>query len=118
MEGLFRLSSTLPSSSLAALFRNSHLSVLLRRPATPSSSSGVEGPPLFTLVTDESFVGESEVVWESLEDVEGGASEFFDGALRRSAVRGGDWVRRGATRGRSERDDVERYEQAQPVGDE
>lgn len=34
------------------------------------------------------------MVWESLEDVEGGASEFYDGALRRSAPRGGDWVRR------------------------
>lgn len=33
-------------------------------------------------------------MWESLEDVEGGASEFYDGALSRSAVRGGDWVRR------------------------
>ncbi|KAL8280292.1 hypothetical protein RQP46_007209 [Phenoliferia psychrophenolica] len=82
-HGLFLLSSHLAPSSLSALFRNSHLSVIYRRPSLPPSSSA-PGPELFTLVTDSAFTGgEQPIVWESLEDVEGGASEFFDGALRR-----------------------------------
>ena len=105
-HGLFLLSSHLPSSSLSALFRNSHLSVLYRAPALGSR------PTLFTLVTDSTFVGEREVVWESLEDVEGSAGEFWDGGLRRARVRGGDWVGRerdeGAVRERREEEQVAR----------
>ncbi|GAA5948773.1 hypothetical protein JCM21900_005292 [Sporobolomyces salmonicolor] len=97
--GLFTLSSTpslLPPSGLAALFRNSHLSVLYRRPSSPSSTFNAAashgGPELFTLVTDSSFAGEEEVVWESLEDTDGSGSEFYTAALRRSRTRGGDWA--------------------------
>ncbi|CEQ42194.1 SPOSA6832_03975 [Sporobolomyces salmonicolor] len=81
--GLFTLSSTpslLPPSGLAALFRNSHLSVLYRRPSSPSSTFNTAashgGPELFTLVTDSSFAGEEEVVWESLEDTDGSGSDL------------------------------------------
>ncbi|KAK4703028.1 ubiquitin carboxyl-terminal hydrolase MINDY-1/2, partial [Phenoliferia sp. Uapishka_3] len=92
-HGLFLLSSHLPPSSLSALFRNSHLSVIYRRPLLPPGSP--PGPELFTLVSDSSFTSsEQSIVWESLEDVEGGASEFFDGALKRIEFRGGDWVGR------------------------
>ncbi|GAA5910122.1 hypothetical protein JCM5296_001964 [Sporobolomyces johnsonii] len=97
--GLFALSSTpslLPPSGLAALFRNSHLSVLYRRPSSPSSTPSTAashgGPELFTLVTDSSFAGEEEVVWESLEDTDGSGSEFYTAGLRRSRTRGGDWA--------------------------
>jgi hypothetical protein len=105
--GLFLLSSHLAPSSLSALFRNSHLSVLFRRPSTPTSTStptggSDAGPALFTLVTDASFADEPEVVWESLEDVDGGSSEFYDGTLRRSSTRGGDWVAREGTTRRQE----------------
>ncbi|KAM0755098.1 hypothetical protein T439DRAFT_345789 [Meredithblackwellia eburnea MCA 4105] len=122
-HGLFLLSSHLAPNSLSALFRNSHLSVIYRRPVLPPSASS--GPELFTLVTDSSFAGERGIVWESLEDVEGGASEFFDGALRRSQVRGGDWVGRGTggrrggeegERRRMERDDREMEQVARMAG--
>ncbi|GAA5995876.1 hypothetical protein JCM11641_004300 [Rhodosporidiobolus odoratus] len=96
--GLFSLSSSplLPPSGLAALFRNSHLSVLYRRPTLPPSASSdavpTSHPELFTLVTDAAFAAESEIVWESLEDVDGGASEFYDAGLRKASTRGGDFV--------------------------
>lgn len=51
-------------------------------------------------MTDESFANEPGVVWESLEDVEGGLADFYDGALRRTGVRGGDYV----SGGRQQRD--------------
>ncbi|TNY20148.1 hypothetical protein DMC30DRAFT_332814, partial [Rhodotorula diobovata] len=91
LSALCTTSSLLPPSGLAALFRNSHLSVIYRRPTLPSFVTGA-GPELFTLVTDSAFVGEAGIVWESLEDVDGSECAFFDGALRRSSVRGGDWV--------------------------
>ncbi|GAA5984961.1 hypothetical protein JCM5350_000079 [Sporobolomyces pararoseus] len=97
--GLFALSSTpslLPPSGLAALFRNSHLSVIYRRPRTPTPHStplqSPPGPELFTLVTDSSFAAEEEIVWESIEDVDGSASEFFTAGLSRSHARGGDFA--------------------------
>ena len=47
---------------------------------------------MFTLVTDSSFAGEEQVVWESIEDVDGSASEFFTAGLSRSHARGGDFA--------------------------
>lgn len=134
--GLFQLVSGLAPDSLTAFFRNSHLSVLYRRPiispAPPAplhpplppppeqidpdyshetmlevhaisqslaqaeleshsqhtsneDESGV--PKLFSLVTDMSFLNERHIVWESLEDVEGGMSEFYDWNLTRSRLK-------------------------------
>ncbi|GAA5859372.1 hypothetical protein JCM8547_002004 [Rhodosporidiobolus lusitaniae] len=118
--GLFALSSTplLPPSGLAALFRNSHLSVLFRRPSLPSGSSST-APELFTLVTDASFKDEGEVVWESLGDVDGSASEFWDAGLRRARMRGGDWVGGGGRRRvrDGEGEGRERVEMAEAGGD-
>ncbi|BGO98022.1 Ubiquitin carboxyl-terminal hydrolase MIY1 [Rhodotorula toruloides] len=105
LSALCQSPSLLPPSGLAALFRNSHLSVLYRRPTVPSTptSPAIEGPELFTLVTDAAFAAEEGILWESLGDTNGEASEFCDAALRRSSVRGGDWVG-GRSRGqRSER---------------
>ncbi|GAA5834794.1 hypothetical protein JCM9279_007108 [Rhodotorula babjevae] len=106
--------SLLPPSGLAALFRNSHLSVLYRRPTLPSTSSSAAagpGPELFTLVTDAAFAREEGIVWESLEDVDGAECAFFDAALRRSSVRGGDWVGSGGSGGgRASRDERVRQE--------
>ncbi|GEM12630.1 DUF544 family protein [Rhodotorula toruloides] len=106
LSALCQTPSLLPPSGLAALFRNSHLSVLYRRPSVPStpSSSAFEGPELFTLVTDAAFAAEEGIVWESLVDTNGEASEFYDAALTRSSVRGGDWVGSGG-RGRREREE-------------
>lgn len=123
--GLFSLSSTLDPGTLAALLRNSHLSVLYRplpppspsaAPSQPSvlppppgqidpsydhathlaslslspphsSTSSDPLPPLLMLATDAAFTNEEEVVWESLVDVDGGASEFFNGRMERSQAR-------------------------------
>ncbi|GJN87107.1 hypothetical protein Rhopal_000052-T1 [Rhodotorula paludigena] len=76
LSALCTTPSLLPPSGLAALFRNSHLSVLYRRPTVPSSALSAsqlaqEGPELFTLVTDSAFAAEEDIVWESLEDVDG-----------------------------------------------
>ena len=104
-HGLFLLSSLLPRGSLSALFRNSHLSVIYRRPFP-----GQGQPELFTLVTDSSFTGDEGIVWESLEDVEGGLSEFFDAALSRRG--GGDWVGR-----RPRRNEEPRRDEQEPIDD-
>ncbi|GAA6040695.1 hypothetical protein JCM8097_000879 [Rhodosporidiobolus ruineniae] len=106
--GLFALTQSplLPPSGLAALFRNSHLSVLYRRPSVPSSTP-VSSPELFTLVTDSTFAHEPAVVWESLGDVDGSASEFWDARLRRVRARG-DWVANAGPPGAGERDERER----------
>ena len=136
LASLCQSPSLLPPAGLAALFRNSHLSVLFRRPLLPppspppppprpspstaaeqfqSSSSAPPvrvinnpqaaaaapiGPELFTLVTDSSLVHEGDLVWESLGDVDGGGSEFYDARLRRARMRvkGGDWVGRARVR--------------------
>lgn len=64
----------------------------------PSASTSFVAPELFTLVTDATFAKEGRIVWESLEDVDGSASDFFDGGLARSTggggIAGGDYVGR------------------------
>jgi len=47
---------------------------------------------LYSLVTDFVFLHEPTVVWERLEDVEGGASTFVDSDFRPSAPAGGDFA--------------------------
>lgn len=83
--GLFTLASTLADGALVALFRNSHLSVLYK-------SSDPQDSALYTLVTDYVFLHESSVVWERIEDVEGGASTFVDSDFVRASPAGGDYA--------------------------
>jgi len=83
-HGLFSLLSIEPG--LYAFIRNSHLSVLLRYTGPDSESS------LWTLVTDSNFSREPEVVWESLEDVDGSSSRFVNGDLVFSSTAGGDFA--------------------------
>ncbi|KAI0069801.1 DUF544-domain-containing protein [Panus rudis PR-1116 ss-1] len=83
--GLFTLASTLQPGSLAALFRNSHLSVLYKSPDPEDSA-------LYSLVTDHVFLHEPSVVWERIEDVDGSASTFVDSDFRRSTPAGGDYA--------------------------
>ncbi|KZS92416.1 hypothetical protein SISNIDRAFT_486451 [Sistotremastrum niveocremeum HHB9708] len=85
-HGLFQLSSELRPGELVALFRNSHLSVLHK----PAFGDG----GLYTLVTDHVFAHESSIVWEKLDDIEGG-SQFVDADLKPSVPVGGDYA--GAT---------------------
>jgi hypothetical protein len=111
--GLFSLSADLPPGSLSALFRNSHLSVLYRRPDDAESQQ--TSATLFTLVTDNGFVHEPSVVWESLEDVDGSESSFLDANLRKARFGlGGDWARSSAPRGTEQ----ERMTTTTTTGDE
>ncbi|KAF8510778.1 hypothetical protein JB92DRAFT_426292 [Gautieria morchelliformis] len=88
--GLFQLASTdLEPGALVALFRGSHLSVLYK-------SADPERPGLYTLVTDQIFAQEPSVVWERLEDVEGGASTFVDSDFVKASPAGGDFAGRSA----------------------
>ncbi|KAH7907206.1 hypothetical protein BJ138DRAFT_525164 [Hygrophoropsis aurantiaca] len=115
-HGLFRLASLVQPGSLIALFRNSHLSVLYKpRPADASANSNsnsniastsasasntpagngndhTDPPPLLSLVTDQIFLREPSVVWERLEDVDGGWSTFVDSEFRKSEPVGGDFA--------------------------
>ncbi|KAJ1021849.1 hypothetical protein NDA16_003612 [Ustilago loliicola] len=102
-HGLFVLAQELSAGQPVALFRNSHLSVLYKRlpregvDAATGEASGAGAPPtLFTLATDSSFLLEDEIVWESLVDVDGASSEFYDGKFRKSTMRQGDYVGRDA----------------------
>jgi hypothetical protein len=83
-HGLFNLATLLEPGSLVALFRNSHLSVLFRPEGEESS--------LYTLVTDQVFFRESSIVWERLEDIDGGWSTFVDSEFIRSSPAGGDFA--------------------------
>ncbi|KAJ7239398.1 hypothetical protein B0H12DRAFT_1136185 [Mycena haematopus] len=84
-HGLFHLATTLAPGSLVALFRNSHLSVL-HKAASPTDAS------LYSLVTDHVFLHEGSVVWERLEDVDGGNSTWVDSNFVRASPAGGDYA--------------------------
>ncbi|KAK4684599.1 ubiquitin carboxyl-terminal hydrolase MINDY-1/2, partial [Tremellales sp. Uapishka_1] len=90
--GLFALSTKLEPGSLAAFFRNSHLNVLYRRPASPESEAPEDDPVLYQLVTDSSFSNEPEVVWESLVDLDGNAASFVNGEFHISRPSGGEYA--------------------------
>ena len=88
-HGLFNLAATVVKpGSLVALYRNLHLSVLYKRPGNDES--------LYTLVTDHVFLHEPSIVWERLEDVDGGWSTFVDSDFAKSNPAGGDFVARTA----------------------
>lgn len=86
-HGLFHLATTLAPGSLVALFRSSHLSVLYK---------SKDEPALYTLVTDQVFLREPSVVWERLEDIDGGWSTFVDSEFVRASPAGGDFAGRTA----------------------
>lgn len=60
--GLSALYSTLNSKELAILFRNNHFSVVFKDP---------DNKCLYTLVTDNGYLNHPEIVWETLENIEG-----------------------------------------------
>ncbi|KIY70040.1 hypothetical protein CYLTODRAFT_371611 [Cylindrobasidium torrendii FP15055 ss-10] len=84
-HGLFHLASTIKPGTLVALFRNLHLSVLYKR-------DNEEDQALYSLVTDQVFLREPWVVWERLEDVDGGSSTFVDSDFVRASPAGGDFA--------------------------
>ncbi|KAK6430886.1 hypothetical protein LTR95_012958 [Oleoguttula sp. CCFEE 5521] len=72
-HGLEDMSRTLPAGQVAILFRNDHFSTLYKEPKHGA---------LMTLVTDAGYGSHDEIVWESLVDVNGAASEMFSGDFR------------------------------------
>ncbi|PWN89886.1 hypothetical protein FA10DRAFT_301187 [Acaromyces ingoldii] len=91
--GLYALSTTLERGVPYALFRNSHLSVIYRpldQEVAATSGDAIEPgsapPALYQLVTDATLETEDNVVWESLEDIDGSASRFFDAKFRPAKV--------------------------------
>ena len=59
--------------------------------SNPTPSRAVEqDSALHALVTDDAFLHESSIVWERLEDVDGGSSWFVDSNFRRAVPVGGD----------------------------
>lgn len=89
-SGIKALTAAVPPGQLAVLFRNSHLSVLYHRLPIEGTP---DAPQLFTLVTDEAFMMEDAIVWESLSDVDGSTSMYFNGRFEPVDVRDRDWVR-------------------------
>lgn len=89
-NGLTALQQVLSPGQLCVLFRNSHLSVLYRRHETEGAP---DAPLLFTLVTDSAFLMEDNIVWESLEDVNGRQSHYYNSHFELVQHPEGDWVR-------------------------
>lgn len=71
--GLQTMSRTLKPGQIAILFRNDHFSTVYKE----HTFGG-----LMTLVTDAGYGSHDEIVWESLVDVNGAASELFSGDFR------------------------------------
>lgn len=71
--GLETISKTLRPGQIAILFRNDHFSTVYKEPKHGG---------LMTLVTDAGYSSHDEIVWESLVDVNGAASEMFSGDFR------------------------------------
>ncbi|KAK5716863.1 hypothetical protein LTR17_016314 [Elasticomyces elasticus] len=71
--GLETISSTMRPGQTAILFRNDHFSTIYKEPKHGA---------LMTLVTDAGYGSHDEIVWESLVDVNGAASEMFSGDFR------------------------------------
>mmetsp|Transcript_10793 Transcript_10793/g.19685 ORF Transcript_10793/g.19685 Transcript_10793/m.19685 type:complete len:1587 (-) Transcript_10793:243-5003(-) len=69
--GLSALVKGLNEGELAVFFRNNHFNVIRR--------GGIDN--LFLLVTDQGYLNEKDVVWESLNSIEGDAT-FFDGSFQ------------------------------------
>lgn len=71
--GINVISRAIRPGTFAILFRNDHFSTLYCHPVTME---------LLTLVTDAGYSGHEEVVWETLEDVNGEMSVLYAGDFR------------------------------------
>jgi hypothetical protein len=60
-NGLMRLLEVIPVNSLSVYFRNNHFSTIYKN----------ENRQLFTLVTDQGYLENLNVVWETLDNIEG-----------------------------------------------
>ncbi|KAJ9098573.1 hypothetical protein QFC20_005916 [Naganishia adeliensis] len=87
--GLFALNALDPGS-VVAFFRNSHLSVLYRRPPSTTDDNDTS-PTLYQLVTDQSFALEPEITWESIVDIDGSGTSYFNSEFFPASSAGGDY---------------------------
>lgn len=69
-HGLVELTAAMNDGEVAVLFRNNHFSTILKHQHE-----------LLQLVTDQGFLGEPSVVWETLANIDGDG-QFVDGAFR------------------------------------
>ncbi|XP_066996864.2 ubiquitin carboxyl-terminal hydrolase MINDY-2 isoform X2 [Anabrus simplex] len=83
-HGLCELNSTMKHEELAVLFRNNHFSTILKKKvcicmedAATQLLAKEELNELFLLVTDQGFLHESRVVWETLSSIDGDG-QFVD----------------------------------------
>ncbi|KAJ9102887.1 hypothetical protein QFC19_004617 [Naganishia cerealis] len=92
--GLFALNALEPGS-VVAFFRNSHLSVLYRRHNPPPTDSPLSepdtSPTLYQLVTDQSFAKEPEITWESIVDIDGAGTNYYNSEFFPASSAGGDY---------------------------
>jgi hypothetical protein len=85
--GLEQLRAEMPADSFAVLFRNNHYSVLLNRSLLHATDDGVcdqsssaihnKHQQLLQLVTDQGFLDQPEIIWETLENIRGD-SQFLN----------------------------------------
>ncbi|VDK73344.1 unnamed protein product [Gongylonema pulchrum] len=73
-QGIAELLSDLDNDGIAVLFRNNHFQTLSKHEDL-----------LYVLVTDMGFLGESSVVWETLDSVDG-SSTFVDAAYHMPTI--------------------------------
>ncbi|RKP35128.1 hypothetical protein BJ085DRAFT_12248, partial [Dimargaris cristalligena] len=73
-HGLVTLSTELPDHYPVVFFRNNHFSTLYKR----------QNGELYLLVTDTGYAAKSEVVWESLRDIDQDGSSFFNARFQSS----------------------------------
>ena len=78
-HGLQSVQHTLAPGEFAILFRNDHFSTIYKHPRDQR---------LYTLITDAGYADRDEIIWETLEDINGARSEFFAGDF--SSVSHGD----------------------------
>jgi len=74
ISGLIELKSKIKDNEIGILFRNNHFLTLLKR-----------GDEIYTLVTDHGYLTEENIIWETLDSLEG-AGRFFDSNFQPSEV--------------------------------
>lgn len=74
IHGLHELNSKIKDNEIGILFRNNHFLTLFKR----------EGE-IYTLVTDHGYLTEDNIIWETLDNIEG-AGRFFDSNFQVSEI--------------------------------
>jgi hypothetical protein len=67
------------------------LSVLYRRHLPQESTTPDSSPTLYQLVTDQSFAHEPEITWESITDIDGAGTSYYNSEFFPASSAGGDY---------------------------